>query len=144
MLRAVKAFLPTVLVAYVLASVVATQIVLSQVASMGVAVSLADRGAATVHDLLGLATSYLPLVAVALVLALPAAAGLLRLVPTQRALLYPLAGFVALVSLHLIMKAVLGVSGIAATRTLPGLLSQGFAGAIGGLCFHALTRSRVA
>lgn len=140
MLRALKAFVVAVLLTYVLASVTATQVVLSTVATMGVAVSPGDRFAASLHDLLGLASSYLPLIAVALVLGLPVAAGLSRLLPRQRALLYVLAGFVALVALHLIMKAVLGVSGIAATRSLPGLLSQGGAGAIGGLCFHALTR----
>ena|SRR6056297_1160255 len=142
MLRALKAFLPALLVTYVLASVAATQLVLSQVASMGIAVSLADRASASVHDVVGLATSYLPLIALALLLALPVAAGLSRLLPGHRALLYSLAGFVALVALHLIMKAVLGVSGIAATRTLPGLLSQGAAGVIGGLCFHLLMRPR--
>ena len=37
---------------------------------------------------------------------------------------------------------VLGISGIAATRTTAGLIGQGAAGAIGGLCFHWLSRSR--
>lgn len=143
MLRALKAYVFAVLLTYLLGSVVATQVVLSGIVSMGVGVSLADRLSASLHDVLGLASSYLPLIAIALVLALPVAAGLARLLPQRRALLYLLAGFVALVALHLIMKAVLGVSGIAATRSLAGLLSQGAAGAIGGLCFHALTRRRV-
>ena len=33
------------------------------------------------------------------------------------------------------MKAVLGLTGIAATRTISGLLSQGLAGAVGGMCY---------
>lgn len=140
MLRVMKAYFPAVLLAYVLGSVVATQFILSRVASMGVAVSPVDRFSASVHDLLGLASSYLVLIAVAFVLALPVAAGLSRLLPRHRALLYALAGFVGLVALHLIMKAVLGVSGIAATRSLAGLLSQGAAGALGGFCFHVLSR----
>lgn len=140
MLHGVKAYIPAVLSAYLLASMAATQVILAEVASMGVAVPLADRVAATLHDLWGLTSSYLPLIAIAFVLALPVAAGLVRLLPQRRALLYPLAGFVALVALHLIMKAVLGVSGIAAARSLPGLLSQGAAGAVGGWCFHAITR----
>jgi hypothetical protein len=62
------------------------------------------------------------------------------LLPGQRALLFALAGFVAVVALHLIMKAVLGVSGIAVTRTVAGLIGQGVAGAIGGYCYHVLSR----
>lgn len=142
MLRALKAYFPAVLLTYVLASVVATQVVLSRVAAMGLVVSPADRFSASVHDLLGLLSSYLPLIAIAFLLALPVAAGLSRRLARHRALLYLLAGFIALVALHLIMKAVLGVSGIAATRSVPGLLSQGAAGALGGLCFHGLTRQR--
>ena len=142
MLRALKAFLAAVLLAYVLASVAATQLVLSQVAAMGVVVSAGDRISASLHDLLGLASSYLVLIAAAFALAMPVAAGLCRRLPHQRALLYALAGFTAIVALHMIMKAVLGVSGIAATRSLPGLLSQGAAGAVGGLCFHLLTPRR--
>ncbi|MFN2328183.1 MAG: hypothetical protein ABR612_04650 [Chromatocurvus sp.] len=142
MLRALKAYIVAVFIAYLLASVAASQVILAQVTAMGVAVSLTDRLSASLHDLLGLASSYLVLIAVAFALAMPVAAGLHRLLPRQRALFYTLAGFLAIVALHLIMKAVLGVSGIAATRSLPGLLSQGAAGAAGGLCFHALTGRR--
>lgn len=139
MLRVLKAYIAAVFIAYMLASVAASQVILAQLTAMGVAVSVTDRLSASLHDLLGLASSYLVLIAVAFALAMPAAAGLHRLLPRQRALCYTLAGFVAVVALHIIMKAVLGVSGIAATRSLPGLLSQGAAGAAGGLCFHALT-----
>lgn len=142
MLRVLKAYVASVFIAYLLASVAATQVVLSQVSAMGVGVSPADRLSASLHDLLGLASSYLVLIAVAFALAMPMAAGLCRRLARQRALLYTLAGFTAIVALHMIMKAVLGVSGIAATRSLPGLLFQGAAGAVGGLCFHALTPRR--
>ncbi len=142
MLCVLKAYIASVFIAYLLASVAATQVVLSHVSAMGVGVSPADRLFASLHDLLGLASSYLVLIAAAFALAMPVAAGLCRRLPHQRALLYALAGFTAIVALHMIMKAVLGVSGIAATRSLPGLLSQGAAGAVGGLCFHLLTPRR--
>lgn len=142
MLQALKAYVLAVLLAYLFASVAATQLVLAQVAAMGVAVSLGDRLTASLHDLQGLILSYLLLIAVAFAVALPVAAGLHWQLQRQRALLYGLAGFIAIVALHTIMKAVLGVSGIAATRSLAGLLSQGVAGAFGGLCFHRLTRPR--
>jgi hypothetical protein len=142
MVRALKAFFPAVLLAYVLASVLATQSNLGHLQMLGMEVGLADRADATFHDIIGMASSYLLLILVAFVLGLPVAAGLARLMPGQRALLYALAGFTAIVVLHLIMKAVLGISGIAATRTTAGLIGQGAAGAIGGLCFHWLSRSR--
>ena len=87
-----------------------------------------------------MASSYLVLILVAFILGMPAAAGLNRLLPGHRALLFTLAGFVAIVALHLIMKAALGITAIAVTRTLPGLLGQGLAGAVGGYCYYRLSR----
>ena len=141
MMRAVKAFIPAVLLAYLLASVISTQITLSQVEAMGLDVTLGTRLTTTFGDIAGMASSYLPLITVAFALGLPVAGGLGRLLPAQRAVLYMLAGLVAIVALHTIMKAALGISGIAATRSLPGLLSQGLAGAAGGYCFHLLSRA---
>ena len=142
MLRALKAFFPAVLLAYALASILATQSNLGNLQMLGMEVGPGVRAEATFHDLIGMASSYLLLILVAFVLGLPVAAGLTRLLPDQRALLYALAGFTAIVALHLIMKVVLGISGIAATRTTAGLIGQGAAGAVGGLCFHWLSRPR--
>jgi hypothetical protein len=140
MVRVLRAFFPAVLIAYVLASVLFTQTILATVQSFGLDVTLADRLAATWHDIMGMASSYLLLMLVAFILGLPVAAGLTRLMPGQRALLFALAGFVAVVALHVIMKAVLGVSGVAVTRSLAGLIGQGLAGAIGGYCYHRLSK----
>jgi hypothetical protein len=142
MARVLKALFPAVLLAYVLASILFTQTILAAVQGMGLEVSMSMRLATTVHDLIGLSSSYLLLILVAFILALPVAAGLIRLLPGHRALLFTLAGFVAIVALHSIMKALLGLSGIAATRTLAGLLAQGIAGAVGGYCYHLLSRPR--
>ena len=142
MLRLLKAFVPAVLLAYFLASVLVTQANLAAVQSMGLEVSTGLRLDTTVRDMVGMASSYLILILVSFTLALPVAAGLTRLLPDQRALLFTLAGFVAIVALHLIMKAALGLSGIAPTRTMVGLLSQGLAGAVGGYCYHVLSRAR--
>jgi hypothetical protein len=142
MWRVARAYLLAVLASYFLASVAATQTVLQRIEAMGMPVSLAVRLRTTAQDLLGLAGSYLPLIAIALALAFTVAAGLGRLAPRQRQWLFLLAGGVALLALHAIMKAVLGVSGIAATREWPGLLLQGLAGVLGGLCFVRLLRDR--
>ena len=142
MIRVLKAFFPTVLLTYVVASILVTQSNLGNLQMLGMEVGLADRAGATFHDIIGMSSSYLLLILVAFILALPVAAGLARVLPGQRALLYALAGFAAIVALHVIMKTLLGVSGIAATRTLAGLMGQGIAGAIGGFCFHRLSRVR--
>tara|TARA_R110002072_G_scaffold84678_6_gene191983 strand:- start:8191 stop:8652 length:462 start_codon:yes stop_codon:yes gene_type:complete len=143
MMRVIKAFLPAVIVAYLLASILFTQTILATVQSFGLEVSFAQRLGATWHDILGMASSYLLLLLVAFVIALPVAAGLTRILPSRRALLFTLAGFLAVVALHVIMKAVLGISGIAATRTLAGLIGQGLAGALGGYVYHRLSRTAV-
>jgi hypothetical protein len=59
--------------------------------------------------------------------------------PHLRMIGYVSAGFVALLAMHVIMKAVLGLSGIAPTRTILGLLAQGVAGGIGGYLFCRLS-----
>lgn len=142
MLRVLKAFFPAVILTYVLASILSTQIILGNLQGMGVDVSAMVRLGTTFHDLVGLTSSYLVLILVAFVLGLSVAAGLTKLMPSYRLTLFVLAGFVAIVALHLIMKAVLGLSGIAATRTMAGLLSQGMAGAVGGYLYYRLSRTR--
>ena len=140
MVRVVKAFFPAVLVTYLMASVLFTQTILATVQSFGLEVSLAQRLEATWHDITGMAPSYLVLLLVAFLIAMPVAAGITRLLPTRRALLFTLAGFVAVVALHVTMKLVLGLSGIAVTRTVAGLFGQGLAGALGGYVYHCLSR----
>ena len=56
---------------------------------------------------------------------------------------YVSAGFITMIAIHVILKAVLGLSGIAPTRDVIGLIAQGLSGAMGGLVFHYMTgRSR--
>ena len=143
MLRVLKAFFPAVLLTYVLASVFSTQVILGNLQGMGVEVSTAIRLSTTFHDLLGLTSSYLVLILIAFAIGLPVAAGFTKLMPNYRLVLFVLAGFVAIVALHLIMKALLGLSGVAATRTMFGLLGQGVAGAIGAYLYFRLSPTRV-
>ncbi len=135
MIRGLGAFVLVALVAYALAAVAATQSVLSRLAEMGIEVGLAQRLAATGHDLIGMGSSYLPIIALGLAIAFAAAALLARWLRAWRTALYALAGFAAIVAAHLILNLSFGITPIAAARTLPGLLIQGLAGAIGGLVF---------
>ena len=135
------AFSGAVLAAFVTASVLATQFILANVSAMGMDVSASVRLQTTLQDIAGLSGSYLPMIAVALLIALAIAGRLAKRFPGQRLFLFMLAGAVGLIAIHLLMKAVLGLSGIAATRTLAGLLSQGLAGALGGYVFFAIRQA---
>ncbi len=136
MRRAIVAFFPAVVAAYLLASLLATQTILHNLQNMGMPVTLREYVHASLHDMLGLATSYLPLMLLAFLLALPVAAGLSRLLPRLRFVFFPLAGFAAVISIHLVMRQVLGVNGIAAARETAGLLLQGLGGLFGGYLFY--------
>jgi hypothetical protein len=135
MLRSAVSFLAAVLTAYLVGAALATQVILGELRAMGMSVTLTDHLHATGHDLIGLAGSYLPLIALAFAIGLGAAGLLGRHLPRWRFIFYPLAGAVAVVSLHLIMKAVLGVTGIAAVRPWYGLALQALAGWLGGYAF---------
>jgi hypothetical protein len=141
MIKLVMAFSGAVMAAFVTGSIFATQFILANVSAMGMEVTPGVRLQATFHDLVGLSGTYLPMIAVALLIALSAATRLAKLFPGQRLVLFVLAGSLGLISIHVIIKAVLGLSGIAATRTLAGLLSQGLAGALGGYVYFAVRRA---
>jgi hypothetical protein len=72
------AYLLAVAIAYVLATVTATQSVVASLDGMGVAVGLADRLAMTARDIRGMAPMFLPMVAFALLVAFLSAALLSR------------------------------------------------------------------
>jgi hypothetical protein len=135
-----KAFVVATILAFVLASVLSTQMILANVQSMGLDVPMGVRLTTTFQDLLGMASSYLLLITVAFIVALPVAAWLARLAPERSALLFALAGFVAVAVLHLALKMALGIHPLAVTRTLPGLLGQCLAGAVGGWCYYLVRR----
>ncbi len=142
MLRVVGAYIVAVLATYLLGAIFVSQGNLSSIVDLGLSVELSDRFGAMFHDVTTMTDIYLPLIAIALLIALPVAAGVIRFVPNLRLTGYVLGGFVGLIAIHVILKAVLGLSGIAATRTLVGLLAQGVAGAVGGYLFHLLTTKR--
>ena len=123
-----------ILLAYVAGSVLGTQVVLNNVASMGLEVTLAMRWSSSLSDVAGLAGTLLPLMAIAL---LP---GWLILDwfgrrPTMGVApaWYILMGAVGIAVLHPTLNWAFGVDVFAPARTLPGLLGQAVAGGLGGL-----------
>src|SRR5690606_35389609 len=130
------AYLAAVLVTYAGAAVAHTQWVMASLADMGVDVAPGDRLGATVHDLVGMATPYLPIIAVGLAVAFPGAALIIRAVPQWRPLGYPLAGGVAVLVIHVVLHETFSITPIAAARTTAGLTVQALCGALGGWVFR--------
>ena len=123
-----------ILLAYVAGSVLGTQVVLNNVASMGLEVTLAMRWSSSLSDVAGLAGTLLPLMAIAL---LPGWLILdwLGRRPTMSVASgwYVLAGAAGIAILHPALNWAFGVDVFAPARTLPGLLGQAVAGGLGGL-----------
>ena len=129
-----------ILLAYVAGSVLGTQVVLNNVASMGLEVTLAMRWSSSLSDVSGLAGTLLPLMAIALlpgwlILDWLGRRSTLRIAPAW----YALAGAVGIATLHPTLSWAFGVDVFAPARTLPGLLGQAVAGGLGGVAV-ALSR----
>ena len=123
-----------ILLAYVAGSVLGTQVVLNNVAAMGLEVTLAMRWSSSLSDVAGLAGTLLPLMVIAL---LPGWLILdwLGRRPTMRIppAWYILMGAMGIALLHPTLNWAFGVDVFAPARTLPGLLGQAVAGGFGGL-----------
>ena len=131
-----------ILLAYVAGSLLGTQVVLSNVASMGLDVTLAMRLSSSLSDLWGLLGTLLPLMAIAL---LP---GWLMLDwigrrPTMSVapVWYVLTGAAGIAILHPSLNWAFGVDVFAPARTMLGLLGQAVAGGLGGFALVFLRRS---
>lgn len=137
-IRTVLAWALAVLSAYALATLAATQSVISRLDGMGIPVSFAERLSMSAQDLLGMSSLYLPLIAVALLLAWPVAGWLGRRSPEKRTLLFALAGGTALLCIHLALNWSFDITLVAVARTPLGLLSQVLAGAAAGYVYTRL------
>lgn len=135
MLRTLAAYLAGVGVTYTGGAIAQTQHVLGNLSAMGAEVGMGVRLEATLHDLVGLATSYLPIIAVAFAIAFPVAALVSRALPSLRRVAYPIAGAVAILVVHLLLEAMLSITPIAAARSIIGLGIQMLFGALGGWVF---------
>jgi len=94
-LRGVTAYFVAVIAGYLVASAIATVEVLLTVSGFGLTPSFADVLASIWMDWLGMVGSYLPLIALALAIALPVVAKLRRWVGGEPLPWYLAAGFVA-------------------------------------------------
>jgi len=135
MLRIIIGYAVGIVAAFLLGSMLGTQVVLASVQSMGLEVSWAARVDATLDDLLGLSATLLPVMA----LVLAVVWGLYDVITTRMRsprgpYHYALVGGLCILALHPLLGAVLDVDVFAATRSWFGLLTQAIAGAFGGWC----------
>lgn len=134
-------YLLAVITAYVLASITATQSVISSLSSMGIDLDLTTRLSMTAKDLAGMAGTFLPMIAAGYLVAFLVVGLLLIWRPQWRTPLYIVAGGVALIAIHLTMQQVFSITLVAIGRTAGGLIVQGIAGAVGGYVFSRLMRT---
>lgn len=141
--RVIAAFVAAVLATAVVGAVVQTQFNLAALQSLGLEIPLAVRLRTTGQDIAGFGAVWGVMAAVALLFALPVAAGLSRFLPRQRSWLYALAGFAGLLGAIVFANALAPVPAlIAATREVPGTLLMSLSGSAGGLIFARFTARR--
>jgi len=138
-MNAIKGFLGAIASTYLLGVLFVSQGNLARIAEMGLDIDFGVRLQALTHDVSSMVSLYLPLVVVALLIALTVCHQIAKRVSVNPALLFLLAGFVGMVALHLLMKAALTLTGIAPTRTIDGLMLQGVAGALGAYVYYWLS-----
>lgn len=129
-----------VLIAVLLGSLVQTGFNLAAIAGLGIGLSIGDVLRTVLHDLIRFTPSYALLIATAFLIAWPVAAGMQRIFPGQRRLLFTLAGFSAIWTTIAIMNRALPVTAIAATRELQGTLMLALTGALAGWVYTRLAR----
>lgn len=139
-MKIILGFFTAVAVTYFAGASFISQGNIAAVTGMGFEVTAAQRMDAWVHDVTHMYDLYLGVVTVGLLIAFPVAGLIIRFVPNLRLIGYVSAGFVGMIALHVIFKAVFGASGIAPTRELTGLIAQGVAGGLGGYAFHLVSR----
>ncbi|MFK7733861.1 MAG: hypothetical protein AB8B48_19730 [Pseudomonadales bacterium] len=137
-MRKFKGFVVAVLTTYVLATIFVSQGNLAAIAAFGLPIDLATRFQAAWHDMTNMVTLFLPLSLIALLIAFLVCAWLTKRFPAASATLYPLAGFTAIMTLIFTLNTVFGLTPIAPTRTMTGLLLQGLAGAAGGFIYYKM------
>jgi hypothetical protein len=106
-----------------------------------VAIPFADRISWAAHDLVGMIVPYSLVTSIALLVALLIAGALARLTGF-RAIVFGVAGAMALFVLFTILRNVLGTVGIFGARGPAGLAGQMAVGAVAGVLFARLTSPR--
>ncbi|MEQ1754122.1 MAG: hypothetical protein ABL973_08305 [Micropepsaceae bacterium] len=149
MVRSLAAYVSAVLITAVLGSVSHSlfiqQAFVDATAASGSgvaeAIPMADRIGWITHDLIGLEPLYGGLIAVALFIAF-LVAGLVARFTGLRAIVFAVAGAIAMFVMFRIMRMELGTVGVFGARSMMGLGAQMMVGFLGGLLFAMISRQQ--
>ena len=142
--KIILAFIVAVASSHLLTSIVGTQIVLADIRSYGLTVSMSDRFAATLHDIHGLVPTLPMLIGVTFLVAFIVAALGHRFLRGDRRYWYIAAGFTSLPVAMMLIKSILGATPFAAAGTVTGLLLIAMCGMAGACLFARLTLKKEA
>jgi hypothetical protein len=142
MVRILLGWLAAVVATAITGSLVQSQFALAAIERIHAPVAWPDRLAVFGHDLVHFAPLWGMISALGLLLAFLVAGWLGARRPGWRSTLFPLAGFVAVLTALLVMQAMLPVTVIAAARSASGILLLGLGGALGGAVYLAIVPYR--
>ncbi|AMO57784.1 hypothetical protein [Endozoicomonas montiporae] len=134
-----SAWLLAVVVTFVVGSIAQSQFVLAGLEQIGVAISYSSRFYTTLNDLVGLLPGYGTVIAIGF---LPAFgfAGWIRKKLQTGLWVFPLAGFVTILTIFAAMYPIFEVTLVAGARSTAGLVCQCLSGALGGVVFTTVNR----
>lgn len=129
------AFMAAVFSAFIIASISHTQFVLNDLSALGIHISVSTRLATTRNDLIGLASGYLPIILIGLLLGFSIMGWFKRRFNWNPLYAYPLAGGLTFAAIHWLMYPIFYITLIAGARSTIGFSFQCLAGVVGGLVF---------
>jgi hypothetical protein len=135
------AYLASVIIATLLASIFSTQFVIAGLNEAGASISMTERISMTGYDFINMGKLYGMFIALGLAIAFVAAVVVYHFAKVGRPIVYIVAGMMCfIVMLHLMKAVFFDVQLIAGARSLLGLAFQALAGGIAGYAFAWLTR----
>ncbi len=141
MVRIIVAFLISVVSTFLLASFFHTQNILQRLSGLGIDFTIQDRLNATLRDIHGLSSLYLPIIAITLLLGFLVAFILKKKLTALAPIAYPLAGLSAMGAMLVIMEMSFDIVPIASARGMLGVSLHMLAGGLGGGLFSILAKT---
>lgn len=135
-------FIVSVLAALALIATVSAQLILGEIISFGVDVSLSDRVSTSVHDFVGLLPFLGTMLAIGLLYGFLIAGLVVKRTRSGRGIWYCLAGALSFLCMITLMKFSFDLTPLAAARHTSGLLLLASCCAVAGALFHYLTLGR--
>ena len=136
MTRKLSAYLLATLLTYVVSAILVSQLNLYQITQMGWQVEWTQRINAAWNDVIHMWDIFLPSLGFALLLGFLFTGLVLNRFIKPTYWLYALAGFTAILAMHLILEFAVGFAPIAPAREFGGLVALALVGALAGLIYH--------